>query len=466
MELFATNKKIQDLRDSIQERDSKHMELYKNTLEEKTGLLQRQVKETVESQNVLQEQFRRDVLAREKTLTVLENRVSKVENFHTEISQTHRLEVQQVHSKVCEILNVFNQQRNVFENHKAITDQRLSGLDTAVSEGTSALELRSAKLEDVLSKVAQQRMLLENHKEYTESSLNALSTGISDASDVQHQGLSACRAELYTEMEHLLKNEGLARETLEKTIAQYMHDARWRNRNVESMLLSIVEQLKEKGILHRALPAMTASPQVLPLHQLPETHCIFDENETPAISPEPSEARGNQSSRVGSPSGTPHAPQPPPELRGRLSSRESPSGTPRAPQPPLISRGNLSSRLGSPARTSEPTMPRGNLTSRVGSPTRATEAPVSRGRGGSLPGAPVAPVASPPGASPSGTPHAPQPPVVFTEDVMIRVSPGIDASSRTPVKGSPRSPFSTKNRNLMSPPSGGRPNHPLDPHRP
>mmetsp|Transcript_61239 Transcript_61239/g.107210 ORF Transcript_61239/g.107210 Transcript_61239/m.107210 type:complete len:1619 (-) Transcript_61239:132-4988(-) len=193
-ELQAAHGKINELVGALQTHKSK-VDLSHGSTEERVAYLERQLKEKTDSQNALQGQFRGEALTREKTLTSVEMRLSKMETYFTEITDRSAKELEGVSARYRELQSKFDQTRALSENNKNLVEQRLAYLDRAML----------------------------------------------DTSDSHAQALSAFHNEHGKEIAHLLQAERIAREQQEKTFLDYIQDARQQKDALEA---TVQEQLR------------------------------------------------------------------------------------------------------------------------------------------------------------------------------------------------------------------------------
>jgi len=193
-ELQTAHGKINELVGSLQGHKSK-LDMNQSSTEERLGYIERALKDKGDSHNALQSQFRGEALAREKTLTSVETRLSKMETYFTEITDRHAKDLDSANGRYRELQSKFDQSRALNENHKNLVEQRLAYLDRSVL----------------------------------------------DASDNHQQALSAFHTEHGKEMTHLLQAERAAREAQEKTFLDYIQDARQQKDALES---TVQEQMR------------------------------------------------------------------------------------------------------------------------------------------------------------------------------------------------------------------------------
>mmetsp|Transcript_83240 Transcript_83240/g.147388 ORF Transcript_83240/g.147388 Transcript_83240/m.147388 type:complete len:1620 (-) Transcript_83240:102-4961(-) len=193
-ELQTAHGKINELVGSLQSHKSK-LDMNQSSTEERLGYIERALKDKGDSHNALQSQFRGEALAREKTLTSVETRLSKMETYFTEITDRSAKELEGVSARYRELQSKFDQTRALSENNKNLVEQRLAYLDRAML----------------------------------------------DTSDSHAQALSAFHNEHGKEIAHLLQAERIAREQQEKTFLDYIQDARQQKDALEA---TVQEQLR------------------------------------------------------------------------------------------------------------------------------------------------------------------------------------------------------------------------------
>lgn len=197
-ELDVHSKKIQELYNHMQGHMSK-TDCLQTSVGERIDSLERQLKETCESQTSFYGQFRGDSMTRERNATAIESRVSKIETYFTEVTDRHAKEVEAANVKFREITTKFEQVRTLSESHKANIEKRMAYFDKAIA----------------------------------------------DAVESQQHSLSAVHSGHSKEMMQLLHAERAAREAQEKTFLGYINDVREQRDALET---SVQEQLKSERV--------------------------------------------------------------------------------------------------------------------------------------------------------------------------------------------------------------------------